>query len=52
MKNSKDEYRDRFVLSKGHISPLYYSILSQIGYFPEEELKSFRKLNTRLQGSA
>ncbi len=50
MKNSKDEFRDRFVLSKGHISPLYYSVLSQVGFIPEEELKSFRKLNTRLQG--
>ncbi len=49
---SKDEYnkRDRFVLSKGHISPLYYSVLSQLGFFPKEELLSFRKLGTRLQG--
>ena len=42
--------RDRFILSKGHISPLYYSILSQLEFFPPEELKSFRKLGTRLQG--
>lgn len=48
----EDEYknRDRFILSKGHISPLYYSILAQLGFFPREELLSFRKLCTRLQG--
>ncbi len=42
--------RDRFILSKGHISPLYYSLLSQIGFIEKEELDSFRKLGTRLQG--
>jgi transketolase len=42
--------RDRFILSKGHISPLYYSLLSQIGFIEKEELNSFRKLGTRLQG--
>ncbi len=42
--------RDRFILSKGHISPLYYSVLSQIGFIEKEELDSFRKLGTRLQG--
>jgi len=49
---SEEEYknRDRFILSKGHISPLYYSVLSQLGFFPKEELLSFRKLGTRLQG--
>lgn len=50
-KESPDfEKRDRFVLSKGHISPLLYSLMSQVGYFDKEELKSFRKLGTRLQG--
>lgn len=44
------ETRDRFVLSKGHVSPLLYSVMSQIGYFDKKELKSFRKLGTRLQG--
>ena len=44
------EKRDRFVLSKGHISPLLYSVMSQIGYIDKEELKTFRKLGTRLQG--
>ena len=48
---SKDyENRDRFVLSKGHVSPLYYSVLSQCGYFPESELLTFRKFGSRLQG--
>ena len=42
--------RDRFVLSKGHISPLLYSVMSQVGYIDKEELKTFRKLGTRLQG--
>lgn len=42
--------RDRFVLSKGHVSPAYYSVLSQIGYFEKEELLTFRKLGSRLQG--
>lgn len=42
--------RDRFVLSKGHVSPAYYSVLSQLGFFPKEELKTFRALGSRLQG--
>jgi transketolase len=41
---------DLFFLSNGHISPVYYSVLARTGYFPVEELKTFRKLNTRLQG--
>jgi transketolase len=41
---------DLFFLSNGHVSPLYYSALARSGYFPVEELKSFRKLGTRLQG--
>jgi transketolase len=41
---------DIFVLSNGHISPVYYSILARSGYFPIKELSTFRKLNTRLQG--
>jgi len=46
--NAKDE--DVFVLSNGHISPLFYSTLARSGYFDIKELASFRKLNTRLQG--
>ena len=41
---------DLFFLSNGHISPVYYSVLSRSGFFPVDELKTFRKLNTRLQG--
>ena len=43
-------FRDRFVLSKGHVSPVYYSVLAQLGYIPKDELMTFRKLGTRLQG--
>lgn len=42
--------RDRFVLSKGHVSPVYYSVLAQVGFIPKSELMTFRKLGTRLQG--
>jgi transketolase len=41
---------DAFVLSNGHISPVFYSTLARSGYFPVSELATFRKLNTRLQG--
>ena len=41
---------DVFILSNGHISPVYYSVLARSGYFPVPELATFRKLNTRLQG--
>ncbi|NDC31578.1 MAG: transketolase [Bacteroidetes bacterium] len=41
---------DIFFLSNGHISPVFYSVLARAGYFPVSELKSFRRLNTRLQG--
>ena len=39
-----------FFLSNGHISPVYYSVLARSGFFPIEELTTFRKMNTRLQG--
>ncbi len=42
--------RDRFVLSKGHTSPLLYAALAEKGIIPEEELLTFRKVNSRLQG--
>ena len=42
--------RDRFVLSKGHASPLIYSVLCRKGFFREDELKTFRKMGTILQG--
>ena len=41
---------DMFFLSNGHISPLWYSVLARSGYFPVEELATFRKINSRLQG--
>jgi transketolase len=41
---------DIFFLSNGHISPVYYSVLSRRGYFPLEELNTFRMINSRLQG--
>lgn len=41
---------DIFFLSNGHISPIFYSVLARTGYFPLEELNSFRLINSRLQG--
>lgn len=48
--NPKDPDRDRFVLSKGHCAPAYYSVLAHKGFFPAEELKTLRVLHSRLQG--
>ena len=42
--------RDRFVLSKGHVCPIWYASLALCGFFPIEELKTLRKNNSRLQG--
>ncbi len=44
------ENEDLFFLSNGHISPVFYSVLARKGFFPISELKTFRKLNSRLQG--
>lgn len=41
---------DLFFLSNGHISPVYYSVLARSGYFPVDELNTFRLINSRLQG--
>jgi transketolase len=41
---------DIFFLSNGHISPVFYSVLARSGYFPVEELNTFRLINSRLQG--
>ena len=49
-KNPTWTERDRFVLSNGHICPVYYTTLAYAGYFPLEELKTLRKLGSRLQG--
>tara|TARA_Y100000813_G_scaffold182951_1_gene153045 strand:- start:3004 stop:3840 length:837 start_codon:yes stop_codon:yes gene_type:complete len=46
--NGFDE--DLFFLSNGHISPVFYSVLARSGYFPIEELSTFRDINSRLQG--
>ena len=48
--NPKWPDRDRFVLSKGHAGPVLYAALAESGYFPVEELMTFRKINSRLQG--
>lgn len=48
--NLESVKRDRFVLSKGHASPVLYATLAQKGFIEEEELLTFRKINTRLQG--
>ncbi len=44
------EGEDLFFLSNGHISPVWYSVLARSGYFKPEELSTFRKINSRLQG--
>ena len=49
-KNPKWADRDRFVLSKGHASPVLYSALAEAGYFAKEEIITFRNINSRLQG--
>jgi len=46
----KKEERDRFVLSKGHVAPGFYSVLAQRGFFPVEELKGLRHVGSFLQG--
>jgi len=49
-KNPEWPERDRVVLSNGHICPVFYATLALAGYFPKEELKTLRKIGTRLQG--
>lgn len=48
--NLESNERDRFVLSKGHASPLLYAVLSEKGFIPEDELMTFRQIDSRLQG--
>ncbi|WP_407282811.1 transketolase [Methanolobus sp. WCC1] len=48
--NPQDALRDRFVLSKGHAAPALYVTLCELGYFPKDELKTFRQINSRLEG--
>lgn len=49
-KNPALEDRDRLVLSNGHICPVQYATMALAGYFPLDELKTLRKINSRLQG--
>ncbi|RBP62583.1 transketolase subunit A [Alkalibaculum bacchi] len=49
-KDPKKAGRDKFVLSKGHASPLLYATLAERGFFEKEELLTFRKIDSRLQG--
>ena len=49
-KDPKKADRDRFVLSKGHTAPGYYSALAERGFFPKEDLKTLRHLGSYLQG--
>lgn len=48
--NPKDENRDRFVLSKGHVAPGLYATLAERGYFPKEDLVTLRHTGSYLQG--
>ena len=48
--NPKDENRDRFVLSKGHVAPGYYATLAQRGFFPVEDMETLRHVGSYLQG--
>lgn len=48
--NMEGKGEDVFFLSNGHISPVWYSVLARSGYFPVSELKTFRHLDSRLQG--
>ena len=49
-KNPEMPDRDRLILSNGHITPIRYVVMAMAGYFPIEELKTLRKLGSRLQG--
>ena len=42
--------QDQFILSAGHLAPVYYSVLARAGYFPVQELGTLRKMGSRLQG--
>lgn len=49
-KEPKWEDRDRFILSKGHCTPVIYAVLADAGYFPKEDLETFRRPGSHLQG--
>ncbi len=44
------EERDRFILSKGHCTPIIYAVLADCGYFPTKDLATFRRPGSHLQG--
>lgn len=48
--NPRDDMRDRMYVSNGHVCPIWYVCLAEAGFFPIEELKTLRRLNSRLQG--
>lgn len=48
--DSKNPDRDRFVLSKGHCAPALYGVLAERGYFPREDIKGFRNIDSYLEG--
>ena len=48
--NYAEEERDRFLLSKGHAVPALYAELNELGFIADEELKTYRQINSRLQG--
>jgi transketolase len=50
VKNPKDPDRDRFVLSKGHCAPALYGVLAEKGFIPAEDIKTFRHIDSYLQG--
>lgn len=52
VKDPKWAERDRFVLSKGHCTPALYGVLAEKGFFPVEDLKTFRNINSYLSGHA
>lgn len=49
-KEPRKKDRDRFILSKGHATPVLYGVLAERGFFPREEIKGFRKIDSLLQG--
>ena len=48
--DAKNLARDRFVLSKGHCSPALYGVLAEAGFIPKEDIKTFRHIDSYLQG--
>ena len=50
IENPDWEERDRLIVSNGHVVPIWYAVLAEMGFFPKDELKSLRKLGSGLQG--